>query len=170
MDPKPPVRWHTREDSGLRLDRELNWWHDGERIEHPNIVAAFNRGVQLADDGRVKLVFGNDWCFIEVEDCAYGVTGLEVRAAGLELHLSDGSDERLDAMSLELSPHGFLTAKVKQGRARARFSRPAHFWLAERLRVAGEAVVLEVGGLAQPTSLPVAALSADDVEVAPGSP
>jgi hypothetical protein len=159
METNPPVRWHTREDSGLRLDRELTWWHDGERLEHPNIVAAFNRGVQLADDGRVKLVFGNDWCFIEVEDCAYGVTGLEVRAGGLELTLSDGTAEPLEPMSLALSPHGFLTARVKQGRARARFSRPAHFWLAERLKVEGGAVVLEVGGAGQQTSLPVDALS-----------
>ena len=32
---RTPRRWHTREDSGLVLDRQLAWFHDGERIAHP---------------------------------------------------------------------------------------------------------------------------------------
>ena len=47
-----PKRWHTREDSGLVLDRELNWVHDGERITHPRIIEAFNAGLVPTDDGR----------------------------------------------------------------------------------------------------------------------
>ena len=53
-----PARWHTREDSGIRLDRQFRWWHDGELIEHPNIIEAFNKGVRVGDDGRVTLHFG----------------------------------------------------------------------------------------------------------------
>ena len=44
------VRWHTREDSGLRLDREQRWFHDDERIEHPKVIEAFNRGLRVEDD------------------------------------------------------------------------------------------------------------------------
>ena len=50
-----PTRWHTREDSGFVIDRNVDWWHDGERIEHPNIIEAFNRGLRIAEDGQVKL-------------------------------------------------------------------------------------------------------------------
>ena len=43
-------RWHTREDSGLRIDRQGQWWHDDEKIEHPNIIEAFNRGLRVMED------------------------------------------------------------------------------------------------------------------------
>ena len=29
--------------------------HDGERIEHPNIIEAFNKGVRIEPDGKVTL-------------------------------------------------------------------------------------------------------------------
>ncbi|MGZ6140198.1 MAG: hypothetical protein ACXWLA_05970, partial [Myxococcaceae bacterium] len=55
-----PRRWHTREDSGLVLDRELNWVHDGERVTHPRIIEAFNAGLVPTDDGRFQLHIGQD--------------------------------------------------------------------------------------------------------------
>ena len=41
----PPKKLHTREQSGIRLDRQLRWWHDDEPVEHPKIIEAFNRGL-----------------------------------------------------------------------------------------------------------------------------
>ncbi len=157
-DPKAP-RWHTREDSGLSLDRQLTWWHDGERIEHPNIIEAFNRGVRVTDDGRYRLEFGDDWCFITVAECAFGVVAVDVSDGHrLSLRLSDRTAEWLDPSSLEVGADGALTVGVKQGRARARFSRGAHVELASRLAVHGSDVVLEVEGVPWRTSLPPSAL------------
>lgn len=128
-------RWHTREDSGIRLDRDLRWWHDDEPVEHPNIIEAFNRGLVPTEDGKFKLVFGNDWCFVQVEDAAYAVVALDdMEGGGLSVRLSDRTAEALDPATLELDDQGVVTCKVKRGRARARFSRDAQFALGERLQ------------------------------------
>ena len=133
-DAPPPVRWHTREDSGIRLDREGRWWHDGERIEHPKIVEAFNRGLTPEADGRYKLSFGNDWCFVEVEDAAYRVLGLERNAGGPPvLALSDRTHEPLIPETLAVESDQVFSCRVKGGRAKARFSRDAQAALGELL-------------------------------------
>jgi len=148
-----PQRWHTREDSGLRIDRQLKWWHDGEPVEHPKIVAAFERGLRVDDDGRVRVEFGPDWAFVEVEDCAFRVTAVDESGERLSVRLSDLTAEWLDAETLELDEDGALTVKVKGGKAKARFSRDAQFQLEPYLKADGEKLVLQVGGKRWPTPL-----------------
>src|SRR4051794_23673506 len=93
-------RLHTREDSGIQLDREGRWFHDGELVEHPRIVHAWNRGIEPAPDGRFILRFGNDWCFFTVEDAPLQVTGLHGEEGGLVLQLSNEAVEPLDPATL----------------------------------------------------------------------
>lgn len=151
----PPGRWHTREDSGLRLDRNLTWWHDGERIEHPNIIEAFNRGVKLSEDGRAVLEFGGDWCFVSVDDCLYSIVAVDELTDGrLGLRLSDRTAELLDPTTLSVDEEGALVARVKSGRARARFTRASHLALAEHLEPGPLTLHLRVGATLVPTSLP----------------
>jgi len=148
-------RWHTREDSGLELDREVRWWHDGEPIEHPNIIEAFNRGVRVRDDGRYVLELGDDWCFIEVEDAAFKVVAVDQsEGERLSVRLSDRTAEWLDPAALAVGDDGVLTVKVKGGRAKARFTRDAQFQLAQHLAPGGEKLVLRVGAAEYPTGLP----------------
>lgn len=143
-------RWHTREDSGIRLDRQLRWFHDDELIEHPKIIEAFNQGLTPTGDGRFKLTFGNDWCFVTVEDCAYAITAVDVFPDGVRVRLSDRTGEPLDVSSLELGEEGVLTCRVKQGQARARFSRDAQFALGELLIEHEGGLALELGGQRHP--------------------
>jgi hypothetical protein len=152
----PRVRWHTREDSGLRLDAELRWWHDGEPVEHPRIVEAFNRGLTVTPEGRYRLEFGGDWCLVEVEECGFAVVAVD---PGLWLRLSDRTAERLDPATLAVGVGGALTCRVKGGLGRARFARPAHLALADGLEVEGGAVWLRDGGHLVPTGLPPEALA-----------
>jgi len=144
-------RLHTREDSGLRLDRQLRWWHDGELVEHPNIIRAFNAGLEPADGGRFVLRFGRDWCFVEVEDAAYAVTAVDLTedGAAFSVRLSDQTAERLEPSSLRVED-GVLTCRVKQGRAKARFSRDAQYALGQSLELAGAGVVLRAGSAQLP--------------------
>lgn len=154
-----PARWHTREDSGIRLDRQFRWWHDGGLIDHPNIIEAFNKGLRVADDGKVTLHFGNDWCFIEVEDAPFKVVAVDESAgARLSVRLSDRTAEWLDVAALALDDDGVLSTRVKEGRAKARFGRDAQFQLAQHLEVEAGVVHLRVGGRLEPTSLPASAL------------
>ena len=155
-EPQPP-KWHTREDSGFVIDRNVDWWHDGERIEHPNIIEAFNRGLRIAEDGQVKLEFGNDWCFVKVVEAAFKVVAIDtIEGDSFSLRLSDRTAEGLDAATLRLDEEGVLLAAVKGGRASARFSREAHFELAQHFENGPDGrVQLVVGGRAWATSIVV---------------
>jgi uncharacterized protein len=133
-----PKRWHTREDSGLVLDRELNWIHDGERITHPRIIEAFNQGLVPTDDGRFQLRIGNDWAYVTVQGAAYRVSAIDSDDTRVYLRLSDRTGEALDPKTLRLGEDGVLTARVKHGRAEARFSRDAQYALGQLLVPEGD--------------------------------
>ncbi len=155
MTSPPPSgkRWHTREDSGIRLDRQLRWFHDNEPIDHPKIIEAFNCGLVPTEDGKYRLNFGWDWCLVEVEDSAYGVIAVDERPDGLGLRLTDRTSERLDPESLSVGPDGVLTCRVKGGLAKARFLRDAQFALGELLEERGGTLVLRFAEQLLPTSL-----------------
>ena len=149
------MKWHTREDSGIRLDRHLRWWHDDQPVEHPRIIEAFNQGLRITDDGRFKLEIGNDWCFVGVEDAAFEVLAIDVsEGPRLSARLSDRTADWHDVASLALGEGGVLTVAVKGGRAKARFSRDAQFTLGAMLEPEGDRLVLRVGEKQWPTSLP----------------
>jgi hypothetical protein len=148
-----PRRWHTREDSGLVLDRELNWIHDGERISHPKIIEAFNQGLVPTDDGRFQLRLGNDWAYVTVEGAAYRVNAIDSDDSRVYLRLSDRTGEALDPSTLRLGEDGVLTARVKAGRAEARFSRDAQFALGQLLVPEGEGWVLLLPKARVPVSI-----------------
>ncbi len=141
-----PKRWHTREDSGLVLDRDLNWIHDGERVSHPKIIEAFNQGLVPTDDGRFQLRIGSDWAYVTVEGAAYRVNAIDTDDAKVYLRLSDRTGEALDPATLRLGEDGVLTARVKAGRAGARFSRDAQFALGQLLVAEGAGWALRLPG------------------------
>ncbi len=139
-------RWHTREDSGLRIDRRGRWWHDDEPVEHPNIIEAFNRGLRVMDDGRYQLHFGNDWCFVTVEQCGFMVLSVdEAEGERLSVRLSDRTAEWLDLATLTQDDEGVLVARVKEGKALARFSREAQFQFGERIREVDGQLLVQIG-------------------------
>jgi hypothetical protein len=147
-------RWHTREDSGIRIDRQGRWWHDDGLVEHPNIIEAFNQGLRVMDDGRYQLHFGGDWCFVTVADCAFTVVAVdESEGERLSVRLSDRTAEWLDLDTLALDDEGVLVAKVKGGKARARFSREAQFQLAERFEEVDGRLSVRVGTKKWPVPL-----------------
>jgi uncharacterized protein len=140
-------RWHTREDSGLVLDENVVWWHDGTRIEHPNIIEAFNRGLSIeAETGRAKLTFGNDWAYVEVRGCPFKVVAIDEADARLSVRLSDRTAEWLAVDTLALDSSGRLTVAVKSGQARALLSREAQFELAQRFELVEGRVKMAVRG------------------------
>ncbi|MDY7229240.1 DUF1285 domain-containing protein [Hyalangium rubrum] len=153
----PPFgkRWHTREDSGIRLDAALRWWHDDEPIEHPKIIELFNASLVLDDDGRYQLRIGQDWCFVQVEDAAYEVRTVDVTPdERVSVRLSDRTAEALEPASLSLGPDGVFSCRVKRGRAKARFSRDAQYQLGELLEE-GEGGQLFLRAGQSRTALPV---------------
>ncbi len=147
-------KWHTREESGIRLDRRMRWFHDDEPVEHERMIEAFNQGLRVTDDGRYKLEIGNDWCFITVEDAAFVVVAVDLSDASRpSIRLSDRTAEWLDPASLAVDEEGVLLVRVKNGKAGARFSRDAQFALGSLLESEGGKTVLRVGEKTWPTPL-----------------
>ncbi len=141
-------RLHTREDSGIHLDAEGRWFHDGERVEHPRIVEAWNRGIERAPDGRFILRFGWDWCYFTVEDAPLQVTGLHRDNDALSLQLSNGAVEPLDPASLT-EQDGVLYCVTRSG-LEARFSRAAQGVIADELEEVDGRPVLRLGSAVYP--------------------
>jgi uncharacterized protein len=141
-------RWHTREDSGLHLDRHLRWFHDGVPIEHPNIIEAFNQGLRVDDSGRAVLVFGNDWCFVTFEKCLFSVVAVDVSPTErrLSVRLSDRTAEWIQVDTLTEDDDGALLVKVKDRRAWARFTHSAQVQLAPFLEETPSGIVVTVQG------------------------
>jgi hypothetical protein len=77
-----------------------------------------------------------------VEGAAYRVNAIDADDARVYLRLSDRTGEALDPATLRLGEDGVLTARVKNGRAEARFSRDAQFALGQLLVPEGSSWVL----------------------------
>ena len=129
----PAPEGRSRESS-IVLDARGRFHHDGALVEHPGMARAFASWIDVhPDDGRFILNNGYDWSYFRVEDTPFYVLGLREGQGQLWLQLSDGSESPLLPSSLESGPRGALSASVKAGRFRARFTPAAQTALASWL-------------------------------------
>lgn len=137
--------------SGLRLDENGRWWHEGQEVEHPRLKAAFHRWLDRLDDGRYILRLDQDrYVYVSVDDAPYIVRSLTIEkvssvAESIVLRLSDQSDEALDPATLCVRPSGAVYCRVK-GRFAGRLSTQAWQVLADLIEERAGAYGLEVGG------------------------
>jgi hypothetical protein len=137
--------------SGLRLDRQGRWWHEGQLVEHPRLTRALHRWLDRLEDGRYVIrIDESTFAYVDVEDAPYLVRSLWLEGEGpstrVRISLSDESEEELSYGTLGVGEDGALYCKVKGGRFDARFERSAHFRLGERLEQQGDRFVLRAAG------------------------
>lgn len=133
--------------SGLTLDREGRWWHQGEIVSHQGLANAFHRWLDRLDDGRFIIRLDEKrYAYVDVEDAPYVVRVLSLSRDAIVLQLSDGSRESLCADTLAAGADDALYCRVKDGRFEARFSRTAHFRLAELVVETAEGFALRWAG------------------------
>jgi hypothetical protein len=135
--------------SGLRLDREGRWWHEGQPVGHPRLAQALHRWLDRLEDGRHVVRFDErQYAYVEVEDAPFVVRTLRLLDdGGVRLLLSDETEETLDPTTLRVGDDNALYCAVKGGRFAARLSRPAYYTLVERLEEDDEeGFVLVLGG------------------------
>jgi uncharacterized protein len=120
--------------SGIRIDREGRFVHEGAEVTHEGLRRALFRWLDAEPDGRVVLrLDARRFAYVDVDD-----TPLVARAARLEgdavrLALSDGSEEALDPTTLTVDGAGVLRARVRRGRLEARLGTSAVAALADLL-------------------------------------
>lgn len=152
---RPPPPGQSRESS-IRLDTDGRFWHGGELVRHPGMQAAFATWIRRhPDDGRYILCNGYDWTYFSVDDVPHFVRAVAPAVfsggEGLRLSISDGTEERLDPVSLRLGARDALYCGVKGGAFEARFTPGAQSALWPYLieGAAGEPL-LEIGGRRYP--------------------
>lgn len=155
MDPE--ILERLRENSGLRLDRDGQFWHEGVLVEHPKVALFFHQGLGRSVDGRATLTVGRTWCYLDVEDVLFRVrqavcTGDEQTLETCTLRLDDSSNEALELVAggLAVGDDGVLYARVKNASEWARFAPEAQATLGPYLVEAGGGWALAVRGALVP--------------------
>ncbi len=120
-------------ETTIRRDERGRWFHDGERIETEAIERAFDRWVDLGEDGRYILKNEINWAFCHIEGAPIFVRRVRLMGDRAELELSDARTETLRPATLRQGPDGLLYCQVRDGRLTATFEREAAMTLAERL-------------------------------------
>jgi hypothetical protein len=135
--------------SGIRIDREGRFIHEGGEVTHEGLKQALFRWLDRGEDGRY--VFRLDerrFANVDVDDTPLVARAARVDAEGaIWLALSDGAEERLDPDTLTADGAGVLRAWVRGGRLEARLSSSAAAALADRLTESGgRPALLAAGG------------------------
>ena len=121
----------------------MSFWHEGARVSHPKLHAAFLRGVRfLEEEGVFVVQLGHFRGQIDVEDNAWWVVSYDAASGCIEL--TDRSREPLDVASLIAGADASLSCTVKT-RFPARFTHAAQSILLNELDLDGAEPRLRVG-------------------------
>jgi len=129
----------------IQVDAEGRMSHDGAPMVHPGIIELIYESVYY-EDGLYFLKVGQQRCQLEVADTFHVVQRAWFDDDGVMIHLSDGSQERLDPATLRLGDEGVLYCAIKNGAFPARFLRQAYYQLTERLVEDGDGYAIEIAG------------------------
>lgn len=111
--------------SGIRLDGDGRFWHEGAEVTHHGLRAAFWRWLDRNPDGRYVLRLDERrFVYLDVEDAPFVVRSLRWQDERAWMRLSDDSEEELDYGSLHLRDGRTPYCRVK-GRFDARLSTAA---------------------------------------------
>lgn len=125
--------------SGIRLDGEGRFWHEGEVVRHAGLRAALWRWLDRNPDGRwVLRLDERRFVYLDVDDAPHAVRSLRWEGDAAMLRLADDSEEALDPVTLWLAPTGVAYCRVKGGRFAARLLAAAWAALGERIAGDGE--------------------------------
>jgi uncharacterized protein len=141
----PPATF-SRETT-IHRDTRGQWTQDGVPLEHGNLVRAFDRWVDRAEDGRFCLKNELGWAYVTIEGAPLFVRAVRIDAEGALLVLSDDREERLDLQTLRVAPDGALHCDARGGLLPARFDRHAQAQLAPLLHEDEAGVHVTLGGV-----------------------
>ncbi|MCG3172995.1 MAG: hypothetical protein GMKNLPBB_01167 [Myxococcota bacterium] len=120
----------SRENSGIFLDAEGRWFHNGEPFAHAGLVELCNRHIAYDEQGRPVIRVGNEWVCVEVADTLFRVLRVELEPESGEVRqahaiLTNGDRVGIDPGMLELNPRTQVLYFRFDGEHLARFSRGA---------------------------------------------
>ena len=160
MQPDPELIERLRR-SGIRIDREGQFIHEGEPVRHEGLRQALFRWLDRLDDpdhkDDARYILRLDdrrFAYIDVDDTPLVVRALRLTGdGGVALQLSDGAEERLDPTTLTIDAEGVLRCWVRGGRIEARLATSAAAVLADRITETSQGPALLGPGQPQPQPL-----------------
>lgn len=140
-------------DSGIRIDKQGNFWHNGQPVTHQGLRQALFAWLDRLPppDGRHILRLDETrYAFIEVQDTPLVANTLRLQTHGNTcqawLSLSDGTEEPLPSDGLSVDAQGTLRVPVRGGALQARLSTAAASALAPYLQETQGAWTLTLPG------------------------
>jgi hypothetical protein len=146
--------------SGIRVNAEGHFVHEGDFVLHEGLRQALFRWLDRLPDGRhILRLDENRFVYLDVDDTPLVVRALRFEGdARVLLSLSDGREVPLDPETLTLDAAGVLRCRVRTVRAQARedarlearLATSAAAALAERITQTPAGAVLTLGSRAVP--------------------
>lgn len=142
-----PEQIEKLRQSGIRLDAEGRFWHEGAEVTHGGMRAAFWRWLDRNPDGRwVLRLDERRFVYLDVDDAPYVVRSLRWEGDRALLRLSDDSEEPLDPATLRVVDGDRAYVQVRGGRFDARVSTAAWSALQQRMVERDGAAWLDAAG------------------------
>ena len=133
--------------TGIRLDREGRFWHQGGEVEHRGLRRAFLRWIDVLDDGRPVLRLDDErYAYLDVDDAHLLVTAARWDGDRAFVATNDGAEQELEYSSLRVGGENALYCRVRGDRLDARVTTPAYYVLAERLEETDSGFSLRAAG------------------------
>jgi hypothetical protein len=144
--------FYAVESGKISFRKDGNWYSDDERIDNPRIAMLFSQSIRQNPDGSFFLQVAEERASITIEDTPYVVISVEDGGdGGLALVLNDGTREALDPATLAIGAENVLYTRVKDGKYRARFLRPAYYHLSDSFEAdASGGFCIQIGGKKYP--------------------
>jgi hypothetical protein len=148
--------------SGISIDREGQFWHEGEIVRHEGLRQALLRWLDRLppdapgpDAGRhVLRLDAQRFAYVEVADTPLVATSLRWEGDGdaerALLGLNDGSEVPLDPATLTIDAEGTMRTEVRPNGVEARLATSAAATLAERIEGSAGEPRLRLGGTSAP--------------------
>jgi uncharacterized protein len=137
--------------TGICLDREGRFWHEGQEIAHEGMRRAFLQWLDRLPDGRWVLRLDEQrYVYLDVKDTPLLVTSARWQGDRVLVTANDQTEEELDYASLRVGAGNALYCQVRGGRLPARLTTPAYYALADHIEEADGGFALRVGDRTYP--------------------
>ena len=114
----------------IRIDKEGKWYYEGCEIINPLVLRAFCDALETDEQGRHRIVIGDELCYIDVEDTPFVISSIRGDpSVGLYIRLNTFQTYPLDPASLCIGQDNVLYFTLPDG-MKVRFTRPAYYSLA----------------------------------------
>lgn len=127
---KPSELRDVTDSCRIRIDKEGTWYYENQEIVNPLVLLTFCNALQKDEEGRYRIVFQSEVCYVDVEDTPFVVASIRGdQETELLVLLNTGETHKLDPATLSVGEQNVMYCLLPDG-MKVRFSRAAYYLLA----------------------------------------